>query len=110
RAVTRPLYGYFTPHDTPSIPTRRSSDLKVIAATSITPNQVTFVSFLLTLISAIAFATGHPLIAGLIAQLSSIVDGVDGEIARLKDRKSTRLDSSHVKISYAVFCLNKNKR
>ena len=61
---------------------------KVIAATSITPNQVTFVSFLLTLISAIAFATGHPLIAGLIAQLSSIVDGVDGEIARLKFLKS----------------------
>src|SRR5690606_11848828 len=24
---------------------------------------------------------------------------------RLKDRKSTRLNSSHVKISYAVFCL-----
>src|SRR5690606_41397957 len=24
------------------------------------------------------------------------------------DRKSTRLNSSHVKISYAVFCLNKN--
>src|SRR5690606_40579308 len=25
----------------------------------------------------------------------------------LKDRKSTRLNSSHVKISYAVFCLKK---
>src|SRR5690606_42093465 len=25
------------------------------------------------------------------------------------DRKSTRLNSSHVKNSYAVFCLNKNK-
>src|SRR5690606_39508199 len=27
--------------------------------------------------------------------------------ARLEDRKSTRLNSSHVKISYAVFCLKK---
>src|SRR5690606_40033813 len=27
--------------------------------------------------------------------------------ARLGDRKSTRLNSSHVKISYAVFCLKK---
>src|SRR5207302_11068479 len=27
----------------------------------------------------------------------------------LKDRKSTRLNSSHVKISYAVFCLKKKK-
>src|SRR5690606_39924909 len=29
---------------------------------------------------------------------------IDGEIL---DRKSTRLNSSHVKISYAVFCLKK---
>src|SRR5436309_9838230 len=27
-----------------------------------------------------------------------------------RDRKSTRLNSSHVKISYAVFCLKKKKR
>src|SRR5690606_41565859 len=30
-----------------------------------------------------------------------------GMIERLADRKSTRLNSSHVKISYAVFCLKK---
>src|SRR5699024_12020997 len=29
---------------------------------------------------------------------------------REKDRKSTRLNSSHVSISYAVFCLKKKKR
>src|SRR5699024_3959687 len=29
---------------------------------------------------------------------------------RDKDRKSTRLNSSHVSISYAVFCLKKNRR
>src|SRR5690606_41672054 len=29
--------------------------------------------------------------------------------ARRLDRKSTRLNSSHVKISYAVFCLKKKK-
>src|SRR5699024_12765195 len=28
----------------------------------------------------------------------------------LLDRKSTRLNSSHVSISYAVFCLTKNKK
>src|SRR5690625_5473447 len=28
----------------------------------------------------------------------------------LTDRKSTRLNSSHVAISYAVFCLNKKKK
>src|SRR5439155_23469036 len=30
--------------------------------------------------------------------------------ARLGDRKSTRLNSSHVAISYAVFCLKKKKK
>src|SRR5690606_39582884 len=30
--------------------------------------------------------------------------------ARCEDRKSTRLNSSHVKISYAVFCLKKKTR
>src|SRR5699024_9207332 len=29
---------------------------------------------------------------------------------RLRDRKSTRLNSSHVSISYAVFCLKKKKK
>src|SRR5258707_3296650 len=34
-----------------------------------------------------------------------------GEIkAQIIDRKSTRLNSSHANISYAVFCLKKNKR
>src|SRR3989442_14291121 len=28
---------------------------------------------------------------------------------RIRDRKSTRLNSSHVRISYAVFCLKKKK-
>src|SRR5690349_23753835 len=48
-------------------------------------------------------------------------DGEDRTLLRLllrgvrkdEDRKSTRLNSSHVEISYAVFCLkkkNKNKR
>src|SRR5204863_9187347 len=30
--------------------------------------------------------------------------------ARRRDRKSTRLNSSHVEISYAVFCLKKKKK
>src|SRR5699024_12161416 len=32
------------------------------------------------------------------------------KIIALLDRKSTRLNSSHVSISYAVFCLKKKKR
>src|SRR5690625_6932795 len=42
---------------------------------------------------------------------SSIVQGIGWErlLKFLKDRKSTRLNSSHVAISYAVFCLKKKK-
>src|SRR3712207_8952967 len=32
------------------------------------------------------------------------------ELLAVQDRKSTRLNSSHANISYAVFCLNKNTR
>src|SRR3712207_8638372 len=33
-----------------------------------------------------------------------------GEAADRRDRKSTRLNSSHANISYAVFCLKKKKQ
>src|SRR5256885_10459734 len=33
---------------------------------------------------------------------------LDSFISRFADRKSTRLNSSHLVISYAVFCLKKN--
>src|SRR5690625_6082020 len=39
-----------------------------------------------------------------------IVNGAKNFITHaIRDRKSTRLNSSHVAISYAVFCLNKKK-
>src|SRR5690554_7138667 len=36
--------------------------------------------------------------------------GLSIEVDKLEDRKSTRLNSSHVRISYAVFCLKKKKK
>src|SRR5688572_32706915 len=36
-------------------------------------------------------------------------DGQDARIVSAADRKSTRLNSSHSQISYAVFCLKKKK-
>src|SRR5690606_41969784 len=46
-------------------------------------------------------------------QLGAAAGGLqprEGCAGFLEDRKSTRLNSSHVKISYAVFCLKKKKR
>src|SRR5690606_41133284 len=39
----------------------------------------------------------------------SVSDMVKQQVRQKTDRKSTRLNSSHVKISYAVFCLKKKK-
>src|SRR3712207_8610228 len=35
---------------------------------------------------------------------------VTDQLGEMEDRKSTRLNSSHANISYAVFCLKKQKR
>src|SRR5690606_41395036 len=47
--------------------------------------------------------------AALMAEDGSLLPQ-DGETQGELDRKSTRLNSSHVKISYAVFCLKKKKK
>src|SRR3712207_7740067 len=39
-----------------------------------------------------------------------VVAGGDRHLVALLDRKSTRLNSSHANISYAVFCLKKKKK
>src|SRR5690554_7528965 len=38
------------------------------------------------------------------------LDNAGGHHRLAEDRKSTRLNSSHVRISYAVFCLKKKKK
>src|SRR5258707_11809281 len=66
-----------------------------------------------------AGATGLPVISTRHAGIPDVV--VDGETGLLveerdvegmaqQDRKSTRLNSSHANISYAVFCLKKKKK
>src|SRR3712207_8052397 len=46
--------------------------------------------------------TGH-------LMLERVRDGLDALPPEGRDRKSTRLNSSHANISYAVFCLKKKK-
>ncbi len=59
--------------------------------TPVTPNQISFFSFILSAFASLLFIAGSYkwlLIGGILAQLSSIVDGCDGEIARLKQLQS----------------------
>src|SRR3712207_8646388 len=59
----------------------------------------------------IGHACGHNVIAttALGAGLAIARSGVEFGGTVLVDRKSTRLNSSHANISYAVFCLKKKK-
>src|SRR6202008_5121962 len=43
-------------------------------------------------------------------QMEDMVDDIVEQVAVSLDRKSTRLNSSHANISYAVFCLKKQQK
>src|SRR2546426_7465959 len=45
-----------------------------------------------------------------LAQVRPVGDATGRTCASSRDRKSTRLNSSHLVISYAVFCLKKKKK
>src|SRR5699024_12541945 len=79
--------------DLHSFPTRRSSDLKTL----ILPTMV--------LLPTAAFSL-ESLDDNELAEITG-QDGVTINLTQSQDRKSTRLNSSHVSISYAVFCLKK---
>jgi CDP-L-myo-inositol myo-inositolphosphotransferase len=58
---------------------------------NVTPNQISLFSFLCSLLAAGLFALGGYvalLIGGVLAQFASIIDGCDGEVARLKYQSS----------------------
>src|SRR4051794_41722831 len=58
------------------------------------------------------FHRGYPVATDTWDELKSLDlgPGLWNNIGRRRDRKSTRLNSSHPSISYAVFCLKKKKR
>src|SRR5690242_20863357 len=57
----------------------------------------------------LGFLRGEPAVA--VRVLLDLLDRLPGVVggALEQDRKSTRLNSSHMSISYAVFCLKKKK-
>ncbi|MFC1971065.1 CDP-alcohol phosphatidyltransferase family protein [Chloroflexota bacterium] len=61
---------------------------RLLAKTQVTPNQMTWAAFGVALLSFVSFVLGYNIIAGLLVQLSSIVDGIDGSLARLKGMTS----------------------
>ncbi len=54
----------------------------------VTPNIVTIFVFFMTLLASLFFFFNFVFLAGLLVQLSSIIDGVDGDLANITRRKS----------------------
>ena len=55
----------------------------------LTPNQVSLISFLIGIASAITYVLGNYVLGAILIQISSIIDGVDGELARALGRCSS---------------------
>src|SRR5699024_11943803 len=90
-----PFLCYVDPRSLPSFPTRRSSDLRLVDRLQLAARPVGRVA--------------HEGLGTVL--LNHAVDHGRRTEPRpscaTRDRKSTRLNSSHVSISYAVFCLKK---
>src|SRR5207253_9492958 len=86
-----------------SFPTRRSSDLGKVALEELVLNAVTIVPRLLRKNSSGDMPPRN------FTKSGNTTNRCSASPPRI-DRKSTRLNSSHVAISYAVFCLKKKKR
>ena len=56
----------------------------------INPDIISITGFLIACIGGAAIILGHLIIGGLLVQASSIIDGIDGEIARLFKKPSIR--------------------
>src|SRR5207245_3316861 len=99
--------GSVPPRDFVSVPTRRSSDLVEVddyagLARRHPVLAATLGLFLLSLV-------GIPPLAGFVGKFYLFGSAEQVELAdEPGDRKSTRLNSSHGSLSYAVFCLKKN--
>src|SRR5690606_41820079 len=101
---------FFSPYvdhpDLPSFPTRRSSDLimNAVVALYVYSQLPEFVlRFVIYLLSHSMYRVQSHGLQHIPAEGAAV-------LVANQDRKSTRLNSSHVKISYAVFCLKKKKK
>lgn len=61
---------------------------RMLARTSLTPNQATWGAFGIAALSFASFVLGYNVLGGILAQLCSIADGIDGSLARLKGMAS----------------------
>ena len=69
---------------------RKLSDpiARILARTRLTPNQASWGAMGIAVFSFVSLVMGQNILGGILIQLSSVIDGVDGSIARLKGMTS----------------------
>src|SRR5690606_41885967 len=92
-----------------SFPTRRSSDLTLITWGEERIDSG-LAAILMAVMPLVTLVLAHFFTADERITARKAIGVTSGMTAIRIDRKSTRLNSSHVKISYAVFCLKKKKQ
>ena len=85
---TKSLDGWVSRHLNRPLSRSVFTPLLLWAAPRITPNQVSVLSFGVATAASLCFFLGQPLAGGVTIQLASVLDGSDGEIARLKKLES----------------------
>jgi len=56
----------------------------------VTPNQMSILSAFIGMLSLPLYILNNPVLAGILVQVSSVLDGVDGELARARNMVSRR--------------------
>src|SRR5206468_11647474 len=107
RLLASSLHSDRAPRRRPSSPTRRSSDLQPALQVHVLPPQREAAGAV-TRMNAARAEQQRAVTADRTAPTQHVeVGAIRGDGTLLLDRKSTRLNSSHDQISYAVFCLKK---
>jgi phosphatidylglycerophosphate synthase len=79
---------------------------RFLIRTSLTPNVITMVVGIIGVLSGIFYALKHPILGGIFLETSSILDGCDGEVAKIKLMESKRgqwIDTIFDQLSYFSF-------
>jgi CDP-L-myo-inositol myo-inositolphosphotransferase len=61
---------------------------RILARTRLTPNQATWGAMGIAVLSFASLVMGQNILGGILVQLSSVADGIDGSLARLKGMTS----------------------
>jgi 1L-myo-inositol 1-phosphate cytidylyltransferase / CDP-L-myo-inositol myo-inositolphosphotransferase len=87
RSLPKPTDGPVSRYLNRPISTRLSM---AISPLRLPPDAISFVVFMVGIMSASFLAAGHAVVGGLMVQATSVLDGVDGETARLQMRANPR--------------------